>query len=316
MAIFVVRRLLLMIPTMIGISFVVFMMVRFLPGSAIDSLVGEYSAASPEIRQELRERYSLNDSIPSQYLSWMSGIVRGDLGDSIIGGRSVSGEIKTRIVPSLELALLAMTFGLIIALPIGIIAAVRADSALDYLTRSTAIAFLSLPGFWIATLLITLPSRYLQWTPPLEFAGITDDVGKNLSVLLIPALIVALSFAGSIMRLTRAQMLEVLRQDFIRTAWSKGLRERSVITRHALRNSLIPVVTVLGIQIPALIGGIVIMETIFGIPGIGSYLYGAISSRDYPIVQGVNLVVALIVLLSNLMVDVMYVYLDPRIRYS
>jgi peptide/nickel transport system permease protein len=146
MAVYVVRRLILMIPTMIGISFVVFMMVRFLPGSAIDLLVGEYSAASPEIRQELRERYSLNDSIPSQYMNWMSGIVRGDLGESIIGGRSVAGEIKTRIVPSLELAVLAMAFGLLIALPIGILAAIRADSWLDYITRSSAIAFLSLPG--------------------------------------------------------------------------------------------------------------------------------------------------------------------------
>jgi peptide/nickel transport system permease protein len=316
MAVYVVRRLILMMPTMLGISFVVFMMVRFLPGSAVDLLVGEYSAASPEIRQELRERYSLNDSIPSQYFNWISGIVRGDLGDSIIGGRSVSGEIKTRIVPSIELAVLAMAFGLLIALPIGILAAIRADSWLDYITRSSAIAFLSLPGFWIATLIITLPGRFWQWTPPLEFAGITEDPVKNLSMLLIPSLIVALGFSGTVMRLTRAQMLEVLHQDFIRTAWSKGLRERSVITGHALRNSLIPVVTVIGIQIPALIGGIVIIETIFGIPGIGSYLYGAISSRDYPIVQGVNLVVALIVLLSNLCVDVMYAYLDPRIRYA
>ncbi len=316
MTVYIVRRMLLMIPTLFGISVVVFMMVRFLPGSAIDTLVGDFSAASAELRQELRAQYSLNDSLPQQYVKWISGVLRGDLGESIIGSRGVSNEIQRRIVPSLELAGFALLFGLVIALPIGVIAAVRSDTWLDYIMRSSAIGFLSIPGFWLATLIITLPGRYWQWTPPLEYAPLTQDLGKNISVLIIPSLLVALSLSGAVMRLTRAQMLEVLHQDYIRTAWSKGLRERAVIARHALKNTMIPVVTIIGVQIPALIGGVVIMETIFGIPGIGSYLYGAIVARDYPIVQGVNLMVAAIVLFSNLAVDVAYAYLDPRIRYS
>lgn len=305
-----------MIPTLIGISIVVFLMVRFIPGDVVDTILGEYGAADQELREKLREEYNLNDSVVTQYGSWISDVVRGDLGDSIVSGRSVSGELRQRSVPSIELAVLTLILGIIIAIPIGIVSATRQDTWLDYIARSGAIGFLAVPSFWLGTLIVTLPSRWWGWTPPLEYRDFADDPVRNIYILIIPASILALAFAGTVMRLMRAQMLEVLNQDYIRTAWSKGLRERTVITRHALKNALIPVVTVIGLQIPVLVGGLVIVEQIFGIPGIGSYLFQSIGARDYPIVQGVNLAVAVVVLLSNLAVDVTYAYLDPRIRYS
>ncbi len=313
---YILRRTLLMIPTLFGISIVVFMMVRFIPGDVVDTILGEYGAADQELRQELRDQYDLNDSVVKQYGTWIGDIGQGDLGKSIISGRSVQGELRHRMVPSLELAAITVVLGLIIAIPIGIISATRQDTWLDYISRSTAIGFLAVPGFWLGTLVMTLPSRWWGWTPPLEYRDFTEDPVRNIYILIIPAMILALAFAGTVMRLMRAQMLEVLNQDYIRTAWSKGLRERTVISRHALKNAMIPVVTVIGLQVPVLIGGVVIVETIFGIPGIGSYLYQSILSRDYPIVQGVNLIVAVLVLASNLAVDVTYAYLDPRIRYS
>lgn len=310
------RRALLMIPTLIGITMVVFMMVRFLPGDVVDTIAGDFGAGNKELRDELKEQYQLTGSIPSQYVEWIWNLVRGDLGESIVSGRGVEGQVRARSVPTLQLAFMTIVIGLIIGLPIGILSATRRNSASDYVGRTFAIGFLAIPGFWLATLLITLPSRWWGWSPPLEYTQIWEDPMNNLRMLIFPAIILSLPLAGTVMRLTRAQMLEVLRQDYIRTAWAKGLNERKVIGRHALRNALIPVVTVIGLQLPVLFGGVVIMESIFGIPGMGSYLFDSIVARDYPIVQGVNLLIAVVVLVTNLAVDVSYGYLDPRIRHA
>lgn len=310
---YVLKRLLLMVPTLFGITVIVFMMVRFLPGDVVDTLAGDYGVADPELRQQLRKEYSLDDSMPSQYVNWILGLVRLDLGKSIISGRDVSNEFRHRAPPTAELAFLTIMFSLIVSIPIGVLSATRQNSWADLTARSFAIAFLAVPGFWLGTLVITLPSRWWGWSPPLEYKSLVANPTSNLRTLVIPALILSLPLSGAVMRLTRAQMLEVLRQDYIRTAWAKGLGERTIITRHVLRNALIPVVTIIGLQIPLLLGGVVIMETIFGIPGLGSYLYQSILSRDYPVVQSVNLVTAILVLLINLAVDVTYAYMDPRI---
>lgn len=305
-----------MIPTIVGITVVVFMMVRFLPGDAVDTLAGDYGASDPALRQQLREQYKLSGSMPSQYVSWARNLARLDLGQSIISGRDVSSEFRHRAPPTAELAFLTIVFSLIVSIPIGVLSATRQNSPADLSARTTAIAFLAVPGFWLGTLVVTLPSRWWGWSPPLEYKSLVADPSSNLRTLLIPAIILSLPLSGAVMRLTRAQMLEVLRQDYIRTAWAKGLTERTIVIRHALRNALIPVITIVGLQIPILLGGVVIMETIFGIPGLGSYLYQSILSRDYPVVQGVNLITAIVVLAINLLVDVTYGYVDPRIRFG
>lgn len=305
-----------MIPTLIGISFIVFMMVRFLPGDVVDTILGETGSNDPELRAKLEEEYELTGNVPGQYVEWLGEVVRGDLGESLISGRSVLDEINHRAPASFELMIIAIIIGLIISVPIGVISAARQNSWGDIVGRSAAIGFLAIPGFWLGTLVITLPSRWWGWSPPLEYKDLFEDPASNLELLIIPGIILALPFSGTVMRLTRAQLLEVLRQDYVRTARAKGLRESNVVTRHALRNALIPVVTVVGLQVPVLLGGVVIMENIFGIPGIGSYIYNSILSRDYTVVQAVNLLIAVLVLVINLLVDVMYGYLDPRIRYS
>ena len=314
MAGYISKRVALMIPTLFGISLIVFMMVRFLPGDAVDTLAGDYGASDPALRQQLLEQYKLSASVPSQYLTWMSSLAHADLGKSIISGRGIIDEFRHRAPPTTELAFLTILFILLVSIPVGVVSATRRNSSPDLIARTCSIVFLAVPGFWLATLVVTLPSRWWGWSPPLEYKSLLTDPVSNLNKLVFPSIILSLPLSGAVMRLTRAQMLDVLRQDYIRTAWSKGLRERSVITRHALRNALIPVITIVGLQIPALLGGVVIMETIFGIPGLGSYLFQSILSRDYPVVQGVNLITAVSILWINLIVDISYAYLDPRIR--
>jgi peptide/nickel transport system permease protein len=215
-----------------------------------------------------------------------------------------------------QLGLMAMIVGLMIALPVGIISAIRQDTAIDYVARSSAVAWLSIPSFWLGTLIIAYGGKLWGWAPPLTYKSFFESPTENLTITLLPALLLGAALSGTVMRLSRAQMLEVMRQDYIRTAWSKGLRERTIIARHAIRNAFIPVVTLVGLQVPVLVGGSVIVETIFNVPGIGRYLVTAIGQRDYPIIQGVNLVVATVIVVTNLVVDVSYSLLDPRVRYS
>jgi peptide/nickel transport system permease protein len=313
---YVLRRLLLVIPTLVGVTILVFLLVRLLPGDVVQQISGETAQLSEEGRQEVRHELGLDKPVYQQYFIWMSHVLRGDLGKSLQTKVSVSSELKNRLPVTVELGIIALLLSLCIALPIGVFAAVRQDTILDYIARSGAIAFISIPSFWIGTLIVVLPNKWWGWAPPIQYHDLWVDPVQNLYMLIIPAAILGMLLSGTVMRMTRAQMLEVLRQDYVRTAWSKGLRGRTVIARHAVRNAFIPVVTIIGLQIPLLVGGTVILETIFGIPGMGRYLLFSINSLDYPVVQAVNLIVASVVILTNLAVDLTYAYLDPRIRFA
>ena len=322
---YIARRVILMIPTLIGVTFMLFMLVRFIPGDVIQQIAGDNAIITPEIRADIEHRLGLDEPWYTQYWTWLFKSLRGEFGESLRSGVPIGEELRLRLPVTLELTSLALLVSLVIALPIGVLSAVRQDTWSDYLSRSVAIGALALPAFWLATLIIVLPSVWWKVAPPLQYVDLWDDPWQNLKIMLFPygkfvpvgpAVILGIGLSGTVMRLTRAQMLEVLRQDYIRTAWSKGLRERTVVTRHALKNALIPVVTVVGLQLPFLIGGAVIVESIFSIPGMGRYLLSAIQGLDYTVVQGVVLVIALAVLVSNLIVDLAYAYLDPRIRYG
>jgi peptide/nickel transport system permease protein len=304
-------------------------MVRFVPGSVLDMMIsdhaGESGADYETLKAALKVNLGLDAPVYTQYGRWMGvlpqkdggfhGVLQGDLGTSLWTNRDVVHEILIRIPISLELGTIALISALLIAFPIGIYSAIRQDTIGDYTGRSFAIMCISVPGFWIGTLVFVLPSIWWNWSPPVEYIPITKDFGSNFMQFLIPGVIMGMGMSGSTMRMTRTMMLEVLRQDYIKTAWSKGLKERAVIIRHALKNAMIPVITIIGAQVPVLIGGSVIMEQIFVLPGIGRYMVDAIGQRDYPIISGVNLMMASIVLVLILLVDMSYALLDPRIRY-
>lgn len=311
---YLVRRLLLLAVTLFGVSVFVFGLIRLLPGDAITMLLQDYAYA--ENLDALRAKLGLDRPVYIQYWDWLSKVLRGDLGQSLRSRQPVVDELVRRLPITAELGILAMFVGLAISIPVGVLSAVKQDTFTDYVARGVAVAALAVPGFWLGTLVITFPSIWFRWTPPLQYTPLHVDPVKNLSHVIIPAAILGIGLSGTLMRLTRATMLEVLRQDYVRTAWAKGLAWQVVIFRHALKNALIPVVTVLGLQVSVLVGGSVVMEQIFVIPGMGRYLLEAIQYRDYPVVQALNLVFALVILLSNLVVDVVYAYLDPRIQYD
>ena len=314
MHLYLARRLLLVIPTLIGVSIVVFMLVRLLPGDAVTMLLQDYNYGKDA--DELRAKLGLDRPIYVQYVEWMGGVLQGDLGTSLRNKTPVAEELLLRMPVTAELGLIAMVVGLAVAIPIGVIAAVRQDTWSDYLGRSVAIGLLAIPAFWLGTLVITLPSVWWGWTPPLRYTRFLDDPMKNLGHVIIPAFILGLGLSGTLMRLTRAQMLEVLRQDFVRTASAKGLAERAVVMRHALKNAFIPVLTLLGLQVSILVGGTVVLESVFVLPGMGRYLLEAVQYRDYPVIQGLNLIFATVIILANLIVDQLYGWLDPRVRYQ
>ena len=326
---YVIRRLLLIIPTLGLVTVIVFLLVRFIPGDVIDMMMAQMSEQSgmgAELTEEyLREAMGLDQPLLVQYGRWLgvwpqkdggfSGIFQGDLGESLWKSESISEEILQRLPVSLELGVIAMVTGFIIAIPIGVYSAIRQDTWGDYIGRTIAILAISLPAFWLGTMVIVYPSIWWGWTPSLEYIPIVKDLGANLVQFVIPGFIMGLVMSGTTMRMTRTMMLEVLRQDYIRTAWAKGLRERTIIVRHAMKNALIPVITIAGMMLPFLISGTVIIEQIFCLPGIGRLLFEALNQRDYPIISGVNLVLSTVVLVSNLLVDVTYAWLDPRVQY-
>lgn len=377
---YILRRLLLMIPTLIGVSLLITALLRLLPGDAVDILVTENSVGGgsqafkeivdgiltkqgidpaqasfgdrikvendlvntqlkkdnvdPEKATEaqkqaarntisltnykdgIRRKMGLDKNYIQQWWSWATGILRGDFGSSIVGNRPVGDELKRRIPASIQLGLMAMLVSLIVALPVGVMSAVRQDSGVDYATRSFSIAMLALPSFFVATIVIAVAARAFNYSFPVFYKDIWKSPAENLKLVTVPAVILGFSLSGSLMRLTRAQMLEVLRQDYMRTARAKGLAARVAILRHGVRNAFIPVVTVIGLQVPVLIGGSLVLEQIFGIPGVARYLFESIARRDFPPIIGVNIVVAFTIVLTNLIVDVLYAYLDPRIRFA
>jgi peptide/nickel transport system permease protein len=310
---YIATRLLVAIPSLLIASLIVFTLPRLIPGDVV-ALMLEEKAYAKDLA-ELRAKLGLDRPLPVQYAEWLGRAVRGDLGESLWTRRPVLEEIGRRLPITLELALCGALFAILIAVPVGIVSATRQDTLQDYLARSGAILGLSMPGFWLATLIIVLPAIWWGWRPVGDYTEFSRDPAGHVRQFLIPGAIVGVAAAASLMRLTRGMLLEVMRQDYIRTAWAKGLRERVVVVKHALRNAIIPVVTLLGVQIPQIIGGTVIIETIFGLPGMSRFLFDAINQRDYPVIQGVNLVVVSFVVLVNLAVDACYAVLDPRIRY-
>jgi peptide/nickel transport system permease protein len=310
---YVLKRLVIAISSLVIASIGVFALPRMLPGDVVQLMLEE--RAYGKDLEDLRAKLGLNRPIYVQYFDWSSHVIQGQLGESLWTKRPVLEELGRRLPVSLKLGFLALVFSVSMALPIGILAAVRQDSVADYVARTLAILGLSVPGFWLATLVILLPSLWWNWSPPIQYTEFGADPWAHVTQFIIPAFILGIASSAAIMRLTRAQLLEVLRQDYVRTAWAKGVREGAVVLKHSLKNALIPVVTVLGIQVAQILGGTVIFETIFGLPGMGRFLFDAINQRDYPVIQGVNLLIVTVVVLMNLLVDACYAYLDPRIRY-
>lgn len=326
---YVLRRLLLLIPTLWLVTVVVFLTVRFIPGNVIDLMIAQMSqsAGGQQVNTEMiKHNLGLDVPMVTQYGRWLgvvpkesgkiSGILEGNLGQSLWTNRSINEDMADKLPVSIELGLFAIVTALFIALPIGVYSAIRQDTVGDYSGRTVAVLAISLPNFWIATLVVVFASIWWGWSPSMDLIPFFKNPGGNLIQFAIPGIILGMTMSGATMRMIRTMMLEVLRQDYIRTAWAKGLSERTVIMRHALKNALMPVVTVIGFEIPILIGGEVVIESIFALPGIGRYLVDAINRRDYTIISSVNLVVATVVLALNLIIDLTYAWLDPRIQYS
>ena len=314
---YIIRRLLALIPTLFFASVIVFVTVRMIPGDVIDLMLSQNDIAAAKMgREQLEKALGFDTPMWIQYGKWVGGILlHGDFGRSLWQNTPVGEQLLARLPITFELGLMALFFGLLIAIPIGVYSAVRQDSGSDYAARSFSILMLAVPSFWIGTMVMVFPSIWWGWSPPMRFVSFTADPLGNLSQMITPAIILGFGLSALTMRLTRTMMLEVLRQDFIRTAWAKGLGEELVVMRHALRNALIPVVTLIGLQAPLLIGGAVIMEQIFVIPGMGLLLLDAVSQRDYPIITGVFLIVGVAVMFINLIVDLSYGLLDPKVRY-
>ena len=313
---FLIRRLLFMIPTLIGATLFVFLLMRVVPGDiAYALLAGEEGAAAvdPASLELLREELGTNDPLPIQYWNWIKGIPRGDLGNSMWNRLPVSEEIWIRMPITAQLAFMSVIIGCVTGVPLGIISALKQDTWIDAIARFFSIFFLALPAFWEGLMIIMLTVRVWTWMPPLGRNYLWEDPGANMAQLIFPALIIGFNLMAIITRMTRSTMLEVLREDYIRTARAKGLANTVVIWRHVLKNSMIPVVTVVSMSVGGLLGGTVVSETVFSIPGIGVHLIEAIRNRDYTTVQALILVFACIFVFINLMVDIIYGWLDPRI---
>jgi peptide/nickel transport system permease protein len=328
MAAYALRRLLLIIPTLLIILILVFLLTRFIPGDVIDMMLAQMNTsgtAAEMTRENLEKALGLDAPIHIQFFRWLGvapqetgefqGLFEGNLGKSLWKNEDVIKLIVERLPISIELGIIAIITALLISFPIGIYSAIRQDTVGDYFGRSLAIIFISVPSFWIATLIFVYPPIWWGWSPPTEYIPLTKDFLGNLGQFIIPGFITGMMMGGTLMRMIRTMMLETLRQDYIRTAWAKGLKERAVVMGHALKNALLPVVTIVGSMIPMVIVGEVIMEQIFALPGVGILTFQALSQRDYPLIQGINIFLAVVVLLSNIVVDLFYAWIDPRVQY-
>ena len=320
---YILRRILLFIPTVLLVITLVFFMSQFRTDYATQRVAtGSTSGNVEDYEAQLertRKQLGLDGPLWKRYVRYVGNVAQGDFGESYLTGKSVTSELGDRLPASLELGLLQLAIGVLIAIPIAVISAIRQDTWLDYFLRVFAILGLAIPVFFLGPLLLLFSDKWVGWTPPLvktAYQEVWQDPVVNIKTLLLPAIAGGVAEGAIIMRLLRSQMLEVLRQDYVRTAWAKGLRERSVVLRHALRNALVPVVTVLGLSIGTLFGGNVILESIFGIPGAGEFIVIAFRQNDFPLVQGFVLIVGIALVTTNLVVDVAYAWLDPRIRYG
>jgi len=311
---YVLRRVALAVPTLFLVSVIVFAMMRLMPGDVATRMV-EGHAYAPTL-EALRKDLGLDRPVHVQYLEWVGAIVlKGDFGRSYWTRQPIWEEFVRRFPVTLELAALTILISVVIGIAVGIVSAMRQDTPADYIGRVGAILALSVPYFGLAVLVVVLPSIYFRWTPVWTYVPLTTDPVANLKIMIVPALVFGVTRAGPIMRIMRSALLDVLRQDYIRTAWSKGLGERTIVLRHGLKNAMIPVITLIGLQTPLYIGGSVIIEAIFRLPGVGHFFFEALTRLDYPVVQSVNLIVAAMVVGLNLLVDLAYAFLDPRIRY-
>jgi len=310
---YILKRVLFAIPTLIAVTIGIFLMVRLLPGDIIDILFGGDLSASEEVKDRAREQLGLTGSYPEQYWRWISGVLQGDFGFSLRNTEPVSNVILDALPVTLELVFLGLLIAVLVGVPLGVISAVRRDSVYDYGSRVGGLVGVSIPSFWLATLLLLFTSRVLGWVPPLNYTSPFDDPIGNLSQFILPAISISVFTMAIVMRMVRATMLEVLGQDYVRTARAKGVDRRTVISKHALRNAMIPVVTIVGFEIGVLIGASAIVEIIFGLPGIGYTLLQSIFGRDYPVIQAATLLIAVAFILANLLVDILYGVLDPRI---
>ena len=314
---FVLRRLLLSVPIMLGVSFLTFVMFRVIPGDAAVFICG--IECTPEVLQEVRQEWGLDQPWYQQYGDWLWGVLHGDLGRSFLTKLPVTTELGRRLPVTAELLVMTLFLSLLLGIPPGVLSAIRPGTVVDWLARFVSVLWLSIPAFWLGVLVVIFGVIWFSWTPPQfgrGYVSFFDEPWVNLQQFVFPSLVLALGMAAAIMRLTRSSLLEVMRNDYIRTAWAKGLRERTVVTRHALKNALIPVITIIGLQVGALIGGAVIVETVFALNGVGKYVLEAIIMRDLLVVQSVVLILALATVVANLTVDVLYGWLDPRIRYG
>lgn len=316
MLVFLGRRTLLAIPSLLGVALVTFILMRSVPGDVVTSMLGDMQDVTPERLDELRRLFGLDLPIHVQFGQWIGAVLQGDLGSSLRTGRSIAGDIALRFPVTLQLTLMSLSIALVLAVPIGVTAARYRGRWPDYLGSGFVLIGLALPNFFLAILLILLFSLQLGWLPPAGYVPLLEDPAENLRRMLLPSLSLGLILAAATTRIMRSTMLEVLGRDYVRTARAKGLEERVVTLRHALRNALIPVVTVVGLQFGSLLGGTVIIEQVFSLPGIGRFALEGINLRDYPVVQGAVLVIAAAFVLVNLLVDVIYALIDPRVRYA
>ena len=316
MTIYVVRRVLLAIPVLLLSSLVVFGLMRVMPGDALTALMAESGNVSPRELQKLRKDLRLDLPYHEQYLHWVWQMVTFNPGRSVFTGDAISTSLKKSIPVTIELAAMAIVLGVALAIPLVVLSATRQDKLSDYIGRLVAISGLSFPDFWLGTLLITFAAIWFSWMPPLGYTSLWESPWRNMQQFLLPAAVLGLRLSAATMRMTRSTLLEVLREDYVRTAWAKGLGERIIVYKHALKNALIPVVTIVGGQLGTLLAGTVIVETIFALPGMGRLTVEAILFRDYPVVQTNVMLVAATLVTLNLLVDLTYAWLDPRIRYQ
>ncbi len=313
---YVLRRILALVPTFVLATMIVFAVVRLIPGDVVDLMMSQNDiGSSAKTKDQLIDALGLNVPVPVQYFKWMSALLlHFDLGQSLWTGERVTSMILERLPTTLYLGLLSILFALLIALPVGVLSAVRQDTAVDYIGRSIAILALAVPSFWVGTMVVVLPATWWDVAPTTDYVPFFSNPLLSLRQMALPALVLGIALSGITMRMMRTMVLEVMRQDYIRTAWSKGLNESTIILRHVLKNALLPVITVIGLQVPLVLGGAVVIEQIFVISGMGQLLLDAVSKRDYPVISGIFLVVGLGVLLINLIVDLSYGFLDPKIR--
>ncbi len=312
---YLLKRLFAAALTLVGVSIVVFSLARFIPGDPASVVLGE-AGGTDEQRAAIRRQLGVDQPFVTQYIKWARDAVRGDLGTSFTTGKPVTRELRARLPVTAELGILAFVFAAMIGIPAGVVAATRPGTGSDYVARFTAILGLSVPGFWLATLIVVLPAVWWNWTPPIAYRALFDDPSTNLQKFLPAALAIGTALSAAVMRMTRSSLLEVMSQDYIRTARAKGLRDRLIVRRHGLRNALIPVITIMGVQAGVLLGGTVIIEQIFTMPGVGRLTFEAIQRRDYPQLQANVLFIGTVFVLINLLVDMTYAWLDPRINYG